>query len=378
MFEITADTALPSQSEKFWLSETNKQMLQIFLRKYIFLNCNEIWPGVELVFSTIESYECTSTHAHLKKDPSMSTLQRFDLEEADTKMILHINDCCYEGARNILLLSSDTDILTLALNFWDTFKSNGLQELWMRVGVAATIRNLPVHKLANKMGPEKYKTIVAAHQLSGSDYTSKVGTKLSCLAAEPEGSLLHFGRRFVTFRIRRHLPVIMVLILRLAVPPTSLPPLSDRPVKFKPNRLQTKMKIWCQLRRPVRKSETNSRSEELLFIENIRHTRSRTRSRFMPLHKTLEDELNPNFLETNLNLGGGTTTKHKTAEYSFSISIQLFCREYPPNFTRFRRPQAVCTGKTEMTSINMSTLDQGRADFAVPSNASNASRWNFI
>ncbi|XP_033218136.1 uncharacterized protein LOC117173605 [Belonocnema kinseyi] len=91
----------------------------------------------------------------------------------------------------------------------------------MRVGVAATIRNLPVHKLANKMGPEKCKTIVAAHQLSGSDYTSKVGTKLSCLAEEPEGSLLHFGRNSSEDLLRYILRVAERYLVKVFNPNTS-------------------------------------------------------------------------------------------------------------------------------------------------------------
>lgn len=102
-------------------------MLQIFLRNYLFLHCNELWPNVELVFSKVKSLECISTIAHLKEDPSMSILQRFDIEEADTKMMLHIFDCCLQGACYIFLLSSDTDVVALVLNFWSTFASHGLQ-----------------------------------------------------------------------------------------------------------------------------------------------------------------------------------------------------------------------------------------------------------
>lgn len=126
-FDIHSETLVPSQADKFWASDKNKESLQIFLRNYILLQSTEVWPGVELVFSTIKSLECISTNSHLKKDPSMSSLQSFDIEEADVKIMLHINDCSIEGKKNILVLSADTDVVVMILNFWNTFLSNGLQ-----------------------------------------------------------------------------------------------------------------------------------------------------------------------------------------------------------------------------------------------------------
>lgn len=64
----------------------------------------------------------------------------------------------------------------------------------MRIGVGSTTRDLPVHKLANLLGPRKCQSIIAAHHLTGSDYTSKLGTKPSAIRAEPDKYLLDFGR----------------------------------------------------------------------------------------------------------------------------------------------------------------------------------------
>lgn len=102
-------------------------MLQVFLRNYILRNCNTKWPGIEVLFSTLQSLECISTLSHLKEDPAMLTLQRFDVEEADTKIVLHVNDCSIQKSGKILVLSNDTDVLILLLNFWNDFASNGLQ-----------------------------------------------------------------------------------------------------------------------------------------------------------------------------------------------------------------------------------------------------------
>lgn len=69
----------------------------------------------------------------------------------------------------------------------------------MRVGTVSTIRNLPIHKLAVNIGLGKCQTIVAAHHLTGSDYASKMGTKLSSQNAKPEEYLMDFGRSKLFF-----------------------------------------------------------------------------------------------------------------------------------------------------------------------------------
>lgn len=214
--------------------------------------------------------------------------------------------------------------------------------------------------------------------------------KRSCKLENCDFKLYSFNLNgFLTFRIRPHIPGIVVLILRLAVSSTSLPPLRGGP-----SSVQT---VWFKLRRPVRKSQTNRRSEDFVasgclddswsffqFIINFSCAtltflikmmkyviiipqssfatstpiqRKNTAysgaywtgsssgiesptAQFFPLHKSLEDEINRLFSETslNLNLGGGTTAKHETGEYSVSISIQLFFREcsYPFFVTDFR------------------------------------------
>lgn len=64
----------------------------------------------------------------------------------------------------------------------------------MRAGARQKIRNVPIHTLVVKLNPEICETLVAAHHLTGADYTSKVGTKKSAIAAEPSDYLLDFGR----------------------------------------------------------------------------------------------------------------------------------------------------------------------------------------
>lgn len=57
-------------------------------------------------------------------------------------------------------------------------------------------RYLPIHLLVpelDKIDENFCLTIIAAHNLTGSDCTSKVGTKLKAIQADPQNYLVNFG-----------------------------------------------------------------------------------------------------------------------------------------------------------------------------------------
>ncbi|KAJ8672698.1 hypothetical protein QAD02_003958 [Eretmocerus hayati] len=194
LFEIKDNTPLPAQESKFHSSTRNKIKLQQFLRHHVRIHGPRIWPGTELIFSTLAGEDSMTSMPSLRDNSSLVSLNDHDVEEADVKMMLHIAHCSSEKNKKIYLLSSDTDVLVLALNFWTTFSAGGLEELWMRAGAASKIRNFPIHTLASKLGPKLCEIVVATHHLTGADYTSKIGTKKSAIAANLSDYLSEFGR----------------------------------------------------------------------------------------------------------------------------------------------------------------------------------------
>lgn len=68
-----------------------------------------------------------------------------------------------------------------------------LQTLWIRAGSGKTTRNISLHFVADELGFELCSVLPALHHLTGADYTSKVGTKLSALRISPENYLIGFG-----------------------------------------------------------------------------------------------------------------------------------------------------------------------------------------
>ena len=103
------------------------------------------------------------------------------IEEADLRIIPHMEDSIQAKNTRIVLLSNDTDVLLLVLYFMQYFTSIGLKELWIQFGTGQNKRFIPVHKLLYKLGPHMCPNVFKAHILTGSDTTSKIGTKATAI-----------------------------------------------------------------------------------------------------------------------------------------------------------------------------------------------------
>lgn len=123
--EIDENVTLPKQVDQFWASKRNKVLLQKFLRKFILQNSDKYWINNTVICSATNETLCQS---NLETDSeTFALLQRPDIEEADSRIILHIYQACREGTTNVVVLSSDTDVVVLLMYYWSTFKAMKLQ-----------------------------------------------------------------------------------------------------------------------------------------------------------------------------------------------------------------------------------------------------------
>ena len=99
------------------------------------------------------------------------------LEEADLRIMPHALNAAVDRMSTIILLSKDTDILFAMLYYVREIKTHGVQTIWMRAGLGNTTRNITIHTLTTKMWPPLSRPIHAIHALTGTDATSKSGTK---------------------------------------------------------------------------------------------------------------------------------------------------------------------------------------------------------
>ena len=116
-----------------------------------------------------------------------------DIEEADLRFPMHVLDCVRTGHKKCTVLSNDTDVIVALIHHFAVFAQEGLEQLWVKAGVANSTRFIPIYILHQRLMPNLPKVQPAFHSLTGSDITSKVGSKKAALKAEPAKHLQGFG-----------------------------------------------------------------------------------------------------------------------------------------------------------------------------------------
>lgn len=182
---------MPVDMNTFWASSTNKRKLQKLLGNTICERSIEL-EGIEIYLSGVSGEH--SLHSRSVHQGNIKQHEELDLniEEADLRIIPHIMHATRSDHDRIVVLSNDTDVFVLLCHYWSMFHRHGLKELWMKAGVGESIRYIPIHILGKKLG-DLCQVLPALHTLSGCDVTSKVGTKLAALKANPLIYLRHFG-----------------------------------------------------------------------------------------------------------------------------------------------------------------------------------------
>ena len=194
--KIDENTKVPTQMDKFWASSANKVHLQKLFAGSVFEMAKQ--SNFNIVFSgTVvgeEPQPCTAIIEHQEQNDIVPL--RSMIEEADSRMILHINwSVTFQKYKNFVVLSNDTDVLVLILHYFKQFKHHGIEKLWIRMGTGASKRLIPIHHLYQRMPRPLVKVLLAAHFGTGCDTLSKLGTKLAALNTIPEMYLEGFGIR---------------------------------------------------------------------------------------------------------------------------------------------------------------------------------------
>lgn len=107
-------------------SNNNKTKLQTYLKEFILQFGNSFWPNVELICSGTNEQFCESNLP--RSACRLQYLQNKNIEEADSRIILHLDHAVkFDRYSHCFILSSDTDVLILALHFFHGFQKEGLK-----------------------------------------------------------------------------------------------------------------------------------------------------------------------------------------------------------------------------------------------------------
>ena len=112
-------TPLPVDMAAFWSSNANKTKIQCLLRKWVSCKAPTECPNVQIILSGMSGEE--PSHCVCVEKGRVKELD-LNLEEADTRLILHVDHAARNGARRIVLCSADTDVFVLALHFCTDFE----------------------------------------------------------------------------------------------------------------------------------------------------------------------------------------------------------------------------------------------------------------
>ena len=87
-------------------------------------------------------------------------------EEADTRIIVNLEDAVREKHNKISIRTVDIDAVVLAVTAAQCINAS---ELWIVFGTGMSFRYLAIHKMARALGPEKCNALPVFHAFTGCD-----------------------------------------------------------------------------------------------------------------------------------------------------------------------------------------------------------------
>ena len=78
-----------------------------------------------------------------------------DHEEADSRMMLHLQHAVMAGHKVAFVRTVDSDVVVLSIHHYPTFQNLGLTGLWIGFGCGKNYRDTPVHEVSAQLGPNR-------------------------------------------------------------------------------------------------------------------------------------------------------------------------------------------------------------------------------
>ena len=165
----------PVEMDRFWASSENKVGFQKILITWIIENYNLEKP----LFLGGSNVDDLTTFLKLHNGIVQSLqLLKCDHEEADDRIMYHVNHAVtIDNFTRVVVASADTDFFVYPMYHFNRWKQLNLNELWVLGGQGATRRAILVHDFVAAIDQRVVDVLPAMYSLTGSDTTSKAGTK---------------------------------------------------------------------------------------------------------------------------------------------------------------------------------------------------------
>ena len=160
---VTESSKAPSNWKNFLRDDDNKTELFSFLARKIYQVVAEstivVTNGEEIVSNKSEITES-------------SDLAPCFQEEADTRIFVHMRHSTANGSSTGTIKANDTDVVSIAISCFQSFKTIGLEKLWIAFCQGAHSRWIPIHDIVSTIGARKIQWPTIFHAFSGCDVVS--------------------------------------------------------------------------------------------------------------------------------------------------------------------------------------------------------------
>ncbi|CAG9821995.1 unnamed protein product [Phaedon cochleariae] len=166
--DLPNKSTLLTNWDDYLRNDHNKQELFSFLANEILKELKDV-EVVTNVDDVIRSSEGTQSY--------LQGVSCAAMEEADGRLMLHVNDMVENGIRCIVIRSSDTDVLVLTVSHYHALHRKGLRELWLHFGAGLKRRFISVHGIAGVLGEDTSIALRGFHAFTGCDTVSFFGSR---------------------------------------------------------------------------------------------------------------------------------------------------------------------------------------------------------
>ena len=156
--QITMSTRIPTDWKGFLRNDKNKNELFLLLASYV---VSMVIPDDKELYTISGESVLSSTNRI-----NLINLAPCTHEEADTRVMVHVLDASCCGHLRIIIRTSDTDVVVLAVSIVSRIPA---EELWVAYGTGKHLQNIAVHTIAAALGRERAFVLPMFHALSGCD-----------------------------------------------------------------------------------------------------------------------------------------------------------------------------------------------------------------
>ena len=113
-------------------------------------------------------------------------------EEADTRMLIHLQDDLENGANTCLVRTVDTDAIVIIVEKLHYLREqHPAVDVWIAFGTGSNFRYLHINAICNALGREKAIALPIFHSVTGCDTTSTFWEReegsMACMESIPRG-----------------------------------------------------------------------------------------------------------------------------------------------------------------------------------------------